>query len=235
MALGLLFSILAGWIVGGAGNWLADNLPHLPQQRLRFERERDLPLLLHPWRIEPGASALRRWRIRLLPVGMSAIFALVWLRFGHDWALLLVAWFYSAWLLLVLVIDLEHRRVLNLMLPPVIAVALAASLVAWWEGANFPTVGSALLGGGAGFLTFVVIFYVGRGSMMGAGDVKLAGVIGLMVGYPLVWSALVTGILLGGVVAFAMIVRRGASRRYMPYGPNLVLGALFVLWLYWPA
>jgi leader peptidase (prepilin peptidase) / N-methyltransferase len=71
--------------------------------------------------------------------------------------------------------------------------------------------------------------------MMGAGDVKLAGVIGLMVGYPLVFFALVWGIVLGGVAAiFLLLRRRGSAKSYMAYGPYLALGALFVLWLLWP-
>jgi prepilin signal peptidase PulO-like enzyme (type II secretory pathway) len=98
-----------------------------------------------------------------------------------------------------------------------------------------PTFGSALLGGGAAFLAFLVIYLIGRGRMMGAGDVKLAGVIGLMTGYPLVWSALAAGIVLGGVAAIFLIVRcRAAAKSYMAYGPYLAMGALLVLWINWP-
>ena len=46
-----------------------------------------------------------------------------------------------------------------------------------------------LLGGLAGFGLFLLLAILGRGAL-GAGDVKLAGVIGLMTGYPTVWTAL---------------------------------------------
>jgi leader peptidase (prepilin peptidase)/N-methyltransferase len=137
--------------------------------------------------------------------------------------------------LVVLVIDFEHRRVLNMMLPPAIVVAVLAPLLTLLKLADLPTFSSMLLGGLAGFLSFLFIFVVGRGRMMGAGDVKLAGVIGLMIGYPMVWAALASGIFLGGLVAIFLLVRcRAAAKSYMAYGPYLAMGALLVLWFYWP-
>jgi prepilin signal peptidase PulO-like enzyme (type II secretory pathway) len=165
---------------------------------------------------------------------MAVTFTVDWLRFSDDWGQLLVAWFYTAWLLVVLVIDFEHRRVLNVMLPSAILVALVAPLLTLFHMAHLTTFSSALLGGIAGFLTFLVIFIVGRGRMMGAGDVKLAGVIGLIVGYPWVWAALVSGIFLGGIAALFLLARYRSAKSYMAYGPYLAMGALLVLWLYWP-
>ncbi len=239
MIIGLFLSLVIGWLTGGLGNWLADQLPHLPQKPLQFDRQQVLRSLSLPWLWQGGTDAAnaerRPWRRTLLMVGMAAAFAVGWLRFGDDVGQLLVAWFYTAWLLVVLVIDLEHRRVLNLMLPPAIVVALLAPLLTFFNVANLPAFTSMILGGVAGFFSFLLIFVVGRGRMMGAGDVKLAGVIGLMVGYPVVWAALASGIFLGGIAAIFLIVRqRAAAKSYMAYGPYLALGALIVLWVYWP-
>jgi prepilin signal peptidase PulO-like enzyme (type II secretory pathway) len=188
-----------------------------------------------PWRVRLAAEDARPWRRTLLAAGMAASFIVGWLRFGDDVGQLLVAWFYTAWLLLVLVIDFEHRRVLNIMLPPAIVVTLLAPLFSLLGWANLPSYGSALLGGAAGFVAFLVIFVIGRGRMMGAGDVKLSGVIGLMTGYPAVWAALASGIFLGGIAAIFILIRqRGGAKSYMAYGPYLALGALLVLWFYWP-
>jgi leader peptidase (prepilin peptidase) / N-methyltransferase len=235
-----LLSFCFGWLMGGVGNWLADQLPHLPQRPLHFDRTQFVRSLVPFGRAAPDptpaeGSTTHPWRHALLTVGMAAAFAVGWWRFGADWGQLLVAWFYTVWLLVVLVIDLEHRRVLNLMLPSAVAVTLLAPLLTLVGAAELPTYGSALLGGVAGFLAFFAVFLIGRGRMMGAGDVKLAGVIGLMVGYPLVWGALAAGIILGGLAAIFMIVgRRASAKSYMAYGPYLALGALLTLWLYWP-
>ncbi|MCC6455769.1 MAG: prepilin peptidase [Caldilineaceae bacterium] len=238
MVSGLLLSFVIGWVIGGLSNWLADQLPHLPQRSLHFDRAQFVNSLSLPWLWDKrfaAAQVAHPWRRSLLTMGMAAAFTVGWLRFGDDWGRLLVGWFYTAWLLVVLVIDLEHRRVLNLMLPPAVLVALIASLLATLNLADLPAFTSMLLGGGAGFVAFLVVFILGRGRMMGAGDVKLAGVIGLMVGYPLVWIALALGIVLGGLAAIFLIVRcRAAAKSYMAYGPYLALGALMVLWAYWP-
>jgi prepilin signal peptidase PulO-like enzyme (type II secretory pathway) len=235
LLIGVVLSGLIGWLVGAVGNWLADQLPHLPQRSLQFNRHEYLPTLLLPWRVRLAAEDARPWRRTLLAAGMAASFIVGWLRFGDDVGQLLVAWFYTAWLLLVLVIDFEHRRVLNIMLPPAIVVTLLAPLFSLLGWANLPSYGSALLGGAAGFVAFLVIFVIGRGRMMGAGDVKLSGVIGLMTGYPAVWAALASGIFLGGIAAIFILIRqRGGAKSYMAYGPYLALGALLVLWFYWP-
>jgi leader peptidase (prepilin peptidase)/N-methyltransferase len=238
----LFLSFIIGWLVGGLCNWLADELPHASQGSLNIfrlslpiDRQHFLRSLATPWRpqVDTRIGESFSWRGLLLPVGMATAFAVGWLVFAGDLGWLIVGWFYTAWLLLVLVIDFEHRRVLNVMLPPAIVVALLAPVLTALQWANLPTVNSALLGGGAGFLVFALIFVIGRGRMMGAGDVKLAGVIGLMVGYPMVWPALMLGILLGGLAAIFLIIRSRSAKSYMAYGPYLALGALIVLWSPW--
>ena len=238
MVVGLLLSFLIGWLIGGIANWLADQLPYFSQRPLHFDWDhylRSLRFARAEASAVEGSEDARPLRNALLTIGMALAFAVGWWRFGNDIGQLIVAWFYTAWLLLVLVIDFEHHRVLNIMLPPAILVALVAPLLTWLGWANLPTYSSALLGGLAGFGSFLIIYLIGRGRMMGAGDLKLAGVIGLMIGYPMVWVALMAGIFLGGIAAIFLMVRcRAAAKSYMAYGPYLALGALLVLWFYWP-
>jgi prepilin signal peptidase PulO-like enzyme (type II secretory pathway) len=227
---GLALSLILGWGMGGLGNWAADQLPHYPARTLTFDRHAWLHAWTLPrlWQRCPTCTQRVGMRSGLLEIGMALAFAISWWRFATQPALLILVWLYVAYLLVVLVIDLEHRRVLNLMLLPAGVVALVGSLV---PGAPGPI--AALLGGIAGFGAFVVIFLVGRGSM-GAGDVKLAGVIGLMTGMPAVWAALAVGIVLGGVAAIVLIVsRRGGRSTFMAYGPYLALGAILILWFFW--
>ena len=74
-----------------------------------------------------------------------------------------------------------------------------------------------------------LIALIGRGKL-GAGDVKLAGVIGLMLGFPAAISALVIGILLGGAAAMLLLITRRAGRKSsLAYAPYLALGALLTL------
>jgi len=67
----------------------------------------------------------------------------------------------------------------------------------------------------------------------GFGDVTLAGVIGLAVGFPGIVVALTLGVLAGGVFSLGYLLFMIARGRYVaftpiPYIPFLVLGALVV-------
>ncbi len=70
---------------------------------------------------------------------------------------------------------------------------------------------------------------------MGFGDVKLAGVLGLYLGW-LGWNALIVGtflaFLLGAVVSVALLVAHRVTRKsHIPFGPFMLLGAfLAILW-----
>lgn len=222
--------LLIGWLLGGLGNWAADQLPHAGSAALT-----------PPWR-DPRRywwPVQRPWRTPLLLIATALCTAYTGYRLAplgdSTWqpsqtVPLLLAWLYVAFFLTVLVIDLEQRRVLNRMLLPAALLALIAGLLPL---PGTPTLLSALLGGAIGFGLFLLIFIVGRGRM-GAGDVKLAGVIGLIVGYPAVWTALAVGVILGGVAALALIVTRsGDLRSTMAYAPYLALGAIFALWQTW--
>jgi prepilin signal peptidase PulO-like enzyme (type II secretory pathway) len=90
---------------------------------------------------------------------------------------------------------------------------------------------NALLGGAVGFGVFLLLAIVGRGAL-GMGDVKLAGVIGLMTGYPDVLWALIIGALVGAGAAIVLLISRKATRKTaIAYAPYLAFGAFVVLWV----
>ena len=229
--IGLAIAAMAGWLAGAAANWAADTLPHLGVGRGQADR-RGFPLghyLTLPWYpfrqgVCSHCGERRTRRAPLVEASMIAVFTLARLRVPGDPTLLLVTWFYALFLLTVLVIDLEQRRVLNVMLIP---AAVAALFFSFFPGTPQPL--NALLGAAVGLGAFLLLALIGRGAL-GAGDVKLAAVIGLMTGYPGVLIALAVGIALGGVAALALLITRRAGRKsFMAYAPYLSLGALVVL------
>lgn len=167
-------------------------------------------------------SRPRWWAVVLASVGLQL---LTRLRFGTPLSRLLVT-LYSAVLLLILVIDAEHRLVLNRVLLPTALFALAVPLLRPGM-ALLPVV----LGGLVSFAAFLLIALAGRGAL-GVGDVKLAGVIGLMLGYPLALKALIAGIIIAGLATlFLLAIRRIGLRSYIPYAPWLVAGVYLVMFL----
>lgn len=117
--------------------------------------------------------------------------------------------------------DVERGLLPNVVIYP---ASLAALLLHPLLGL---TLTQAVLGGLVGFLVFLVLHLLPIGEM-GAGDVKLAALLGLLLGFPRVFDGLLIGALLGGLAAFVLLLRR---RRAMPYGPFLIAGAVTVLLL----
>jgi prepilin signal peptidase PulO-like enzyme (type II secretory pathway) len=69
-----------------------------------------------------------------------------------------------------------------------------------------------------------------RPGAMGAGDVKLAGLIGIIAGVPNVIVALAIGIIAGGVSALILMASGRVSRTgTLAYAPYLSLGASIAL------
>jgi leader peptidase (prepilin peptidase)/N-methyltransferase len=126
------------------------------------------------------------------------------------------------------VIDARTRRLPNrIVLPayPVLAglFALACLLGAPWEWLARAGIGGAIL-----FAFYWLLRAVGRGGM-GGGDVKLAGVIGMALGF-VGWGALAVGafaaFLVGGVVSLVLLLAGRAGRKTaIPFGPWMLAGA----------
>jgi len=163
------------------------------------------------------------WRALVVELAMAGLFAYGWGHFGPSPRLWLVS-LYLIVFALIFVIDLEHRLVLNRVVLAGTVLALAGSLL-WGR----PPLAQALLGGVTGFAIFLLIALAKPGGM-GMGDVKLAGLIGLVLGYPGVLVALFIGIIVGGIGALVLLLSRRAQRNsYLPYAPFLVTGALVTL------
>ncbi len=127
-------------------------------------------------------------------------------------------------LLAISIVDAQTHRIPNQLI--LVALGWAALQVIFL---GYPDPRAAALGalvGGGGFLLLAVL---GRGAL-GAGDVKLAAVIGALLGYPAILPALFFGVLAGGVGALIFLATRRKGRRdAMAYGPYLAIGALIVV------
>lgn len=152
-----------------------------------------------------------------------------WARMPVALILVVIAYLYFAAISIALtLIDLDTHRLPNAIVLPSYAVAIvlltgAAALSGDW---------TALLRSGIGMIALYAFYFVlrlVRPDGMGGGDVKLAGVIGLYLGW-IGWGALAVGaffaFVYGGVFGIALILRRRAGRlTAIPFGPWMILGA----------
>jgi len=169
-------------------------------------------------------------RILWVELATAVIFALLCWHYGLS-AQLGVMIFYASLLIIIFVIDLEHGLILNRVVYPGMIVALLLSLYPWpWFSESIGMrVAYAALGGAAGFAIFLLIAMVSRGGM-GWGDVKLAALMGLAIGFPLVFVAIIMAAILGGIVAVALMIAKKRTRRQtIPFGPFLALAAMVTL------
>jgi leader peptidase (prepilin peptidase) / N-methyltransferase len=131
-------------------------------------------------------------------------------------------------------IDLDVRRLPNVLVLPAYPVLAGLLAVAAAVTGDWPALLRAALGAVALFAFFYLLAVVFP-SGMGFGDVKLAGVIGLVLGW-FSWGAVVigafAGFFLGALVGVAVLaVGAGGRKTALPFGPFMVLGALAALWV----
>jgi leader peptidase (prepilin peptidase)/N-methyltransferase len=200
-----------------------------PRCHARVRWYHNVPLVSWVWLrgrcADCGGPIAVRYPIVELVAGLVTAFA-VW-RWGLGWTAVSATVF--AYVLLVLaLIDVDHRILPNVITLPGTLVGLALSLVdpqiAWWD---------ALLGAflGGGVLYGVAWLYLKLRGIegMGMGDVKMMLLVGAFVGWQGTFMTIFIGSLLGTVVGIAAIVLRGRDWGYaLPFGTFLAVAAFLV-------
>ncbi len=171
-------------------------------------------------------------RVLWVEVGTGLLFAFLFWYYGLTKEFAIIA-FYLSLFIIVIFIDLKHKLILNKVVYPVAVVALIISIfLPWPEIKNipwWPDQANGVIGGVIGFVLFTVFALVFRGGM-GWGDVKLAGLIGLITGFPGVFVALLGGIVLGGLAAaFLLLVKIKKRKDPIPFGPFLSIATIITL------
>ena len=239
-----------GWLMGVLVNYFGDILPikrrlgkpiciacHDPMPGINY--------WLWPRRC-PECWTRRPWRT--WAVELFYLAASLWLwqnppeRFGFWAGLLLLAF-----LGVVFVIDMEHRLILHM-------VSIFGAVLGLILGIYMRGLWVTLLGGAAGFGIMFGLYWFGekfagwlarrRGETLtevalGFGDVNLAGVLGLLLGWPGIVAGLLLTIVIGGVVSILYLILMVILRRYhtfmaIPYGPFMVISAILLLYFQWP-
>jgi leader peptidase (prepilin peptidase)/N-methyltransferase len=204
---------------------------------------------VRPWQNVPVLSwMLLRGRCATCRTAISARYPLVELATGVAFAgvtaatlattslpvaataAVLVAYLYFVSIAIALtLIDLDTHRLPNAIVLPSYLVAGSLFALACLLGADWSALGRAGIGAAVLYGFYAVLRLV-RPDGMGGGDVKLAGVIGLYLGW-LGWGALAVGafaaFVLGGVFGLALMgLQRAGRRTAIPFGPWMLLGAL---------
>jgi leader peptidase (prepilin peptidase) / N-methyltransferase len=166
-------------------------------------------------------SAVIPWRYPLVEAVTAFLIAGCVLKFGVTWDAAVAALFCAA-LVAVSATDIERFVIPNRVVLPAAAAVLAAQTLLHpsveWTAAGF---------GASAFLLLAALAYPAG---MGMGDVKLALLLGAMLGRT-VPVALMGGMLAALVPSVVLLARHGSAARKMriPFGPFLALGGVVAL------
>jgi leader peptidase (prepilin peptidase)/N-methyltransferase len=172
-----------------------------------FARVRNLP---RTWQLAAAATSIALWAVCFARFGLS----------GRA----LVAAFFVTVLVVLSAVDLDCRLIPNVIVVPALGICLAAQ-IALYPHRTLEWILAALF---AALALFVPLLFVPTG--MGMGDVKLAALLGAVLGKAVV-VALFVGVFAGGLYAVGLLIREGASARKktIAYGPFLAFGGIVVL------
>jgi leader peptidase (prepilin peptidase)/N-methyltransferase len=157
----------------------------------------------------------------LIEIVVALLIVAVFVKFGVSWEFLIYAVVSTA-LVIITVIDYEHKIIPDLITLPGIVLGLGA--------------GSYLVGpinSGLGFLAGGGLFYLlavlSRGGM-GGGDIKFIAAAGALLGWQKVLLVIVLGATLGSIIGLILMVAQKKDRKsQIPFGPFLALGTLIAI------
>jgi prepilin signal peptidase PulO-like enzyme (type II secretory pathway) len=77
---------------------------------------------------------------------------------------------------------------------------------------------------------FWSLYTISRGKWIGGGDVKIAIWLGLLIGWKMVYPALMIAYVIGAIIAIFLVVKgKKGMKSQLPFGPFLILGAYVVV------
>jgi leader peptidase (prepilin peptidase)/N-methyltransferase len=181
--------------------------------------------------------AFSYWIVEVLT---AFLFLLLYRQFGLSYTLPLALLFTSI-MIVVGFIDLRNKIIPNAITLPGIAVGLICSAL---QGSSmlYDAIWGVLLGGGGLLVVGGVGRWLFKKESMGAGDIKLAAMIGAFWGWKIVLATLLLSFLSGGIGGLLILLAERSVRgsRVIPFGPFIAASAVIALFygrrmidLYW--
>ena len=250
MTITLVIPLIVGWISGLAINYLSDVLPITRSFSkpvcLKCGAEFSFTDYLLLKSCVQKHTRIRAWIVQII-ITLLSLYTYINFpaKIGYWGGVALMIYFG-----VVFVIDVEHRLILH-------PTSIAGAALALTLGTILHGIGPTLLGalGGLvimlGFYFFGMLFSKLRAKRMraqgyetddeeafGQGDVILVTVLGLLVGWPLIWFMVIVSILLGGAISILFLAGLVITRKYnsnalmifLPYGPYFIIGASLIIY-----
>ncbi len=165
------------------------------------------------------------WRYPLVEALTGGIALTLYYKFGFS-PLFVSLFVFSAALIVIIFIDLDHQIIPDLISLPGIGIGFVLSFIGYLIPIKESIIG-ILLGGGSLFIVAAVYQTLMKREGMGGGDVKLLAMIGAWLGWKAVlftlFFASFSGSLIGGAI---MLAKKEGGKYAIPFGPFLAFSAL---------
>jgi leader peptidase (prepilin peptidase)/N-methyltransferase len=141
----------------------------------------------------------------------------------------LVYYIFLSALIVITVIDLEHKIIPDVISLPGIVFGFAVSFFLPFPGVMNSIIG--IIAGGGLLFAVAYGYYMATGREgMGGGDIKLLAMIGAFLGWRGIIVTLLVGSLVGAIIGSILMLLKGRDTKYaIPFGPFLSLGAAIYL------
>ena len=180
---------------------------------------------------EDGSIRPIDWRTPIVAVVGAGSGALLVDRFGPNTGQLALMGLYILALILLFATDLDQRLLPDVITYPLIALAVVGFVLGVGPYVHDPTELGFAAAAAVGIPLFLYLLSIPFGAgAIGLGDLKLLVSVGLLSGPLRLLVGLIGGALAGAIAIVALIVlRRITLRSYVPYGPFLIVGAIWAL------
>lgn len=167
------------------------------------------------------------WQYPVVEIATACLFLLI---FNFKFSIFNLIYYFIiiSFLIIIFTYDLKHYIIPNRIVYPAIIISLLYLLAAAATAYDslFYYFLSAFIASGF-FLTLVL---VSKGRWMGLGDVKLAFLMGLILGWPNILLALFLSFLSGSVIGMGLIIfGKKGFKSQIPFGPFLVGSTILVM------
>ena len=154
----------------------------------------------------------------------AAVFVAGYLLFGVQ-PLLVARLLFACAMIVLFIIDLQHRILPNVITLPGVLIGFAFSW--FWPPGWLDSLIGILAGGGILLLIAEAYYRVRKEEGLGLGDVKMLAMIGAFLGWKLMLVTLVLSSFMGSIIGLVVIALKKGDMKYaLPFGTFLAIGAL---------
>ena len=237
-----IFSFLFGAVVGSFLNVVILRLPeqdqsiafpasHCPRCKTPLHWYENIPIMSYLFLRGRCRTCREKISIQypLVELGMALLSLALFRQFGPSLSYLVYFVFIAA-LMVIIVIDIHHQIIPDIISLPGIVLGFLASFfipeVTWQQSAL-----GILLGGGILYAIAFFYYLLTKRDGMGGGDIKLLAMIGAFLGWQSLLFVIFASSLTGSIVGIAAMFRqkKGGQTR-VPFGPFLATSAM--AWLF---